>query len=57
MMETGRASRTTLSDAENAPNTMPIVDLGDMSPYPTVVMVIMAHQMDFGIVLNFVSSS
>ena len=57
MMETGRARISKLHDAQNAPNAFPNVVFGAISPYPTVVMVTMAHQRDSGIVLNFVLGS
>ena len=54
IIETGSARISKLQEAQTAPNTFPTVVLGAMSPYPTVVIVTMAHQKDSGIVLNFV---
>ena len=53
-METGNANIRTEQVAQNAPNIFPCVVEGDISPYPTVVIVMIAHQIDSGIVLNLV---
>jgi len=48
-MATGNAISSTPKTNEKAPIIFPGNDFGDMTPYPTVVIVITAHQMASGI--------
>lgn len=52
MTGTGRAIVNTPANAHKAPTNIPKYVLGAISPYPTVVMVTMAHQRPSGILLK-----
>lgn len=49
---TGSAIVKTPANAQSAPTNIPTYVLGAMSPYPTVVIVTMAHHNPSGILLN-----
>lgn len=49
---TGRAIVNTPAKAHKAPTNIPAYVLGTISPYPTVVIVTMAHQRPSGILLK-----
>lgn len=52
MTGTGSAIVNTPANAHKAPTNIPKYVLGAISPYPTVVMVTMAHQRPSGILLK-----
>lgn len=49
---TGSAIVNTPANAHNAPTNIPTYVLGAISPYPTVVIVTIAHHNPSGILLN-----
>jgi len=52
MTGTGSAMVSTPANAHRAPTNMPMYVLGAMSPYPTVVMVTIAHHNPSGMLLK-----
>ena len=53
----GKAIHSNPTSAHINPTTLPAGDRGDISPYPTVVIVIIAHQSECGIETNALPSS
>ena len=53
----GKAIQSNPTSAHMNPTTLPAGDLGDISPYPTVVIVMIAHQSECGIETNALPSS
>ena len=53
----GKAIQRSPTSAHMNPTTLPAGDRGDISPYPTVVIVIIAHQSECGIDKNALSAS
>ena len=43
----------TPQSAQNMPNILPGIDVGERSPNPTVVTVTIPHQSEAGMLLNF----